>query len=213
MTSFRGDRGGAPSAGGAASSSSSSSSSGTSSASAPRGEQLCHQHRQQRPQHRHQVNAAVEVTPGDDDARAAGRVGGGGDGRDDGGHEDDYDMVDGSASAREAAAAAEGRALGSDRDMGRTDGQGQDSQHESGGAHRPLSSRTPHLRRCLSLVGLEDLPDRVLARVLFSGFLNSLDVASTLRHISKRVMMVASTACKVRCGWGGMHVPSVAKQW
>jgi len=203
MTSYPGGGGGAPSTGSAASSSSTSSS-GAGSAATLRGEHQ--QHRQQR-QH-HQVNAAVEVTPGDDDAKAADQGdGGGGDDRGEGGHEGDYDMVGPSASAREAApAAAETRAFGSNRGAARAAGQGQTSQQESGGARRLSSSRTPYLRRCLSLVGLEDLPDRALARALFSGFLDSLEVASTLRYTSKRVMMVASTACKVRCGWEGMRI-------
>lgn len=198
MVSHGAGLGPAPSTNEAASSSTSSSfsSSGVSrGATASRGhDQHPHRHRYQ-----HQVNAAaVEVSPGDDDSRAADQ-GGDGDRRDR--NEADYEMVEPQASAQEASVASGDHAFGSNRGTGRADEQDRASRKEIEGVGQPPPTRPPRLRRCLSLVGLEDLPDRALARALFSGYLDSLEVASSLRHTSKRVMKVASAACKVTCSW------------
>ena len=51
---------------------------------------------------------------------------------------------------------------------------------------------------------LGDLPDNALANAFFSGFLDSLQVASCLKIVSKRMMAVGSGACKVgRRVWKG----------
>lgn len=172
---------------------------------ASRGQQL-HQHLHQH----HQVNPPVEVSPSDDADNGDDPPGGtGGDGNE-----------DGCGVIQEATATAptenldvggrnrsRGRGRGRGRDGGRgtEQGRGLGEKDESGDRQPPppspsSSSRPFHPdgnRRFTSLVGLGDLPDAALARAFFSGFLDSLEVASSLRLVSRRMMAVASIACQV----------------
>lgn len=53
------------------------------------------------------------------------------------------------------------------------------------------------------IAGLEDLPDGVIARALWTGFLDSLEVASALRTVSRRFQAIGSNACQVCSAFAG----------